>query len=72
MIFPQLRQFGAGVNNGCIDALHSHFCLFLVDVGFVDTSRAAIADVKSAIFVVVTDPLPGVECPDPDPEPAGR
>jgi hypothetical protein len=26
-----------------------------------------MAEVRSAIFVVVTDPFPGVECPDPEP-----
>jgi hypothetical protein len=69
MIFPQLRQFGAGVKRGCIEALQLHVCRFFADVGLVETSSAAIAAVRSAIFVVMmTDPFAGLD----DPEPAGR
>lgn len=51
-----------------MEALQLHVCRFFADVGLVDTSRAAMAAVRSAILVVVTEPLAGLK----DPEAAGR
>ncbi len=67
IIFPQFRQLGAVSKSGCIEALHVHFLLWFDRVGFVDTSKAAIAAVKSATFavvVVVAVALWGVDVPD--------
>ena len=69
MIFPQLRQFGAVVNSGCIDALQSHFLRSEDNLGLVESSKAAIADVRSAMLdvVVVTASClfpDGVDLPD--------
>lgn len=65
---PQLMQLGAVVKRGCIEALQSHFLRSLDNVGFVESSRAAIAEVRSAIEdVVVLAPFPwpcGVDVPD--------
>jgi hypothetical protein len=44
---------GALSKSGCIEALHVHFLLWFERVGFVDTSKAAIAAVKSDTFDVV-------------------
>lgn len=57
MIFPQLRQFGAGSKRGWILALHVHLRAPPLSVGFVDTSKAAMAAVRSLILFVVSDPL---------------
>ena len=54
MIFPQLRQFGAGSNSGCSVAEHAHFRLSVLKLGLVDTSNAAIAAVRSVILFVVS------------------
>ena len=55
MILPQLRQFGAGAKSGWIEAKQEHFRDSLLRVGFVDTSSAAIAAVKSEMLVVVRE-----------------
>jgi hypothetical protein len=53
MIFPQLRQFGAGVKRGWMVALQGHV-IFLVDLeGLVVRSRRDMADVRSDISSVV-------------------
>lgn len=66
MILPQVRQFGAVVNSGCIEALHVHFLRSEDSDGFVAISKAAIAAVRSdtLVVVVVVVPLCGVEVPD--------
>jgi hypothetical protein len=53
MILPQLRQFGAGAKSGCIEAKQLHFRDSLLRVGFVETSNAAMAAVRSEMLVVV-------------------
>ena len=64
MIFPQFRQLGAVANSGCIVALQSQCLLSEDNLGFVASSRVAIADVRSAILeVVVVVPFRDVEDP---------
>jgi hypothetical protein len=53
MIFPQLRQLGAVVNSGWIEALQGHFRRSVDKDGFVESSRAAMAAVKSLRLEVV-------------------
>lgn len=55
MILPQLRQFGAGAKSGWMAAKQEHFRDSLLRVGFVDTSSAAIAAVRSDMLVVVKE-----------------
>lgn len=68
MILPQLRQFGAVAKSGWIEALQGHFRRSLDSFGFVDSSSAAIADVRSERLdvVVVVPGLPpcGVDVPE--------
>jgi len=66
IILPQLRQLGAVEKSGWIEALQSHLRRSDDSEGFVDSSRAAIAEVRSAMLeVVVVAPLPrGVDVPD--------
>lgn len=51
-----------------MEALQLHVCRLLADVGLVDTSSAAIAAVRSAMLVVVIEPLAGLD----EPEAVGR
>ena len=55
MIFPQERQFGAGVKRGWRVALQLQFLLAEVEgkEGFVESSSWAIADVRSDMLLVV-------------------
>lgn len=53
MILPQLRQLGAVVNKGWIEALQGHLRRSDDRDGFVESSRAAMAVVKSLILEVV-------------------
>lgn len=55
------------MKSGWIEALHSHFLLSLDNVGLVESSSAAMADVRSEMLdVVVVAVLPpcGVDAPD--------
>lgn len=52
MILPQLRQLGAVVNNGWIEALHGHFRRSVDREGLVESSNAAIAVVRSLMLEV--------------------
>jgi hypothetical protein len=63
IILPHDRQFGAVSNSGCIEALQLHFLLPEESDGFVLSSRAAIAEVRSLILEVVVD-LCGVDEPE--------
>ena len=65
MIFPQFKQLGAVSNRGCIEALHGHFLLSVDSDGFVESSKAAMAAVRSATLEVVVEfPFCGVEAPE--------
>lgn len=65
MILPQDKQLGAVANSGCTDALQGHFRRSVESDGFVESSSAAIAAVKSLILVVVVaTTFDGVEEPD--------
>lgn len=61
MILPQERQLGAAAKRGWMEALHVHFCGVLEErLGFVVSSRAEMAEVRSEIDdVVVVAPLDG-------------
>jgi len=54
MIFPQFRQLGAGVKSGWMEALQEHFRRPFINAGFVETSSAAMAAVKSAMLWVMS------------------
>lgn len=56
MILPQFRQFGAVVKSGWIEALHGHLRRSEDSFGLVESSNAAIADVRSDMFEVVVVP----------------
>lgn len=56
MILPQLRQFGAVVKSGWIEALHGHLRRSVDSFGLVESSSAAIADVRSDMLDVVVVP----------------
>ena len=64
MIFPQETQFGAVVNSGCIEELQSQTRRSEDNDGFVDSSRAAMADVKSLMLEVVVFLVFGVDVPE--------
>jgi hypothetical protein len=65
MILPQDKQLGAVANSGCIDALQGHLRRSVESDGFVESSSAAIADVKSLMLeVVVVADLNGVDAPE--------
>jgi hypothetical protein len=66
IIFPQVKQFGAVSNSGCIEALHVHFLLSFDTDGFVESSRAAMAAVRSATceVAVVETAFCGDAAPD--------
>lgn len=53
MILPQLRQLGAVVKSGWMEALQGHLRRSDDRDGFVESSRAAMAVVKSLILEVV-------------------
>ncbi len=62
IILPHDRQLGAVSNSGCIDALHGQLRRSEEREGFVLSSRAAIAEVRSLMLEVVVV-LCGVEEP---------
>lgn len=65
MILPQDKQLGAVANRGWMDALQGHFRRSVESDGFVESSSAAIADVRSLMLeVVVVADLSGVEEPE--------
>jgi hypothetical protein len=53
MILPQDRQFGAGVKRGCRVAAQEQVREEVEREGFVESSRAAMAEVRSEIEEVV-------------------
>lgn len=54
MILPHDVQLGAGAKRGCKVALQLHFRALEVErVGFVESSSAAMAEVRSEIELVV-------------------
>lgn len=63
MILPHDKQLGAVSNKGCTDALHGHFRRSEDSDGFVLSSRAAIAEVRSLMLEVIVT-LCGVEEPE--------
>ncbi len=70
MILPQERQLGAGAKRGCRVALQLHFREVEEErEGLVESSRVAMADVRSEMELVVVVSLPlgckrGVAEPD--------
>jgi hypothetical protein len=64
MILPQFRQFGAVSKRGWIDALQGHFLRSLDSDGFVESSSAAMAAVRSPTLDVVIVALLGDDVPD--------
>lgn len=65
MILPQDKQFGAVANRGWIDALQGHSRRSVESEGFVESSSAAIAELKSWMLeVVAVADLDGVEVPE--------
>jgi hypothetical protein len=65
MILPQDKQLGAVAKRGWIEALQGHFRRSVESDGFVESSSAAIADVRSLMLeVVVMVDLDGVEAPE--------
>jgi hypothetical protein len=65
MILPQDKQLGAVAKRGWIDALQGHFRRSVESEGFVESSSAAMADVRSLMLaVVVVVDLDGVEAPE--------
>lgn len=54
MILPQETQFGAGAKRGCKVVLQLHFLGVEVEsVGLVESSRAAMAEVRSEMELVM-------------------
>lgn len=67
MILPHERQLGAGAKSGWIVVLQVHFRGVVDEVGLVESSRAAMAAVRSLmedVVVVDAEPLLGVEVPE--------
>lgn len=66
MILPHLRQLGAVAKRGCTEALQSQRRRSVDRLGFVESSKAAMAAVRSFTLevVVVALDLVGVDVPD--------
>lgn len=69
MTLPQFKQFGAVAKSGWIEALQSHLRRSVDNLGLVESSSAAIAEVRSAMLEVVVEaplsrPTFGVAVPD--------
>jgi hypothetical protein len=65
MILPQDKQLGAVAKRGWMEALQGHFRRSVKSDGFIESSSAAIADVRSLMLaVVVVVDLDGVDGPE--------